>query len=106
MFVKTKNFNSEELAQFLELQKLSFSILQSAASRLMGGETEKEVARQLVKDYYSAGFTSFFIYPLFFSAKEPRFQEIGQLKNSILNVRRLMQATASFLMHRQFKMDF
>jgi len=64
MFVKTKNFNSEELAQFLELQKLSFSILQSAASRLMGGETEKEVARQLVKDYYSAGFTSFFHLPV------------------------------------------
>ena len=40
MFVKTKNFNSEELAQFLELQKLSFGILQSAASRLMGGETD------------------------------------------------------------------
>lgn len=59
MFVKTKNFNSEELAQFLELQKLSFSILQSAASRLMGGETEKEVARQLVKDYYSAGYYQF-----------------------------------------------
>ena len=64
MFVKTKNFNSEELAQFLELQKLSFSILQSAASRLMGGETKKEVARQLVKDYYSAGFTSFFHLPV------------------------------------------
>jgi len=46
MFVKTKNFNKEELANFLELQKLSFSILQSTASRLRGGETEKEVARQ------------------------------------------------------------
>lgn len=64
MFVKTKNFNAGELAQFLELQKQSFSILQSAASRLRGGETEKAVARQLVKDYYSAGFTSFFHLPV------------------------------------------
>lgn len=64
MFVKTKNFKTEELAQFLELQKLSFSILQLAASRLRGGETEKAVARQLVKDYYSAGFTSFFHLPV------------------------------------------
>lgn len=52
MFVKTNNFDREELAKFLELQQLSFSILQSAASRLRGGETEKEVAQQLVKDYY------------------------------------------------------
>lgn len=64
MFVKTKNFKTEELAQFLELQKLSFSILQLAASRLRGGETEKAVARQLVKDYYSAGFSSFFHLPV------------------------------------------
>lgn len=64
MFVKTNNFDREELAKFLELQRLSFSILQSAASRLRGGETEKEVAQQLVKDYYSAGFTSFFHLPV------------------------------------------
>ena len=64
MFVKINNFDREELAKFLELQWLSFSILQSAASRLRGGETEKEVAQQLVKDYYSAGFSSFFHLPV------------------------------------------
>lgn len=42
MFVKTNHFDREELAKFLELQRLSFSILQSAASRLRGGETEKK----------------------------------------------------------------
>jgi hypothetical protein len=94
------------LAQFLELQKLSFSILQSAASGLMGGETEKEVARQLVKDYYSAGFTSFFHLPVVLFGERTALPGDWTVENSILNVRRLMQATASFLMHRQFKMGF
>ena len=49
--VKTKNFSADELARFRDLQKQSFRILHAAASRLAGGETEKTVARQLVKDY-------------------------------------------------------
>jgi hypothetical protein len=64
MYVKTKNFSAHELGRFLELQRLSFSILQAAASRLAGGESEKEIARQLVKDYYAAGFKSFFHLPV------------------------------------------
>lgn len=64
MFVKTKSFSSDELAKFRELQQKSYSILESAASKLTGGETEKEVAHQLVKDYYASGASSFFHLPV------------------------------------------
>ncbi|MEO0344673.1 MAG: M24 family metallopeptidase [Pseudomonadota bacterium] len=64
MFVKTKNFSADELARFRDLQEQSFRILQSAALKLAGGETEQSVARQLVKDYYAAGFSSFFHLPV------------------------------------------
>ena len=64
MYVKTQNFNRRELDKFKELQQLSFKILQTAAARLVGGETEKEVAHQLVKDYYASGTKSFFHLPV------------------------------------------
>jgi|TARA_B110000305_G_scaffold11734_1_gene11121 hypothetical protein len=47
MFIKTKDLNVEDPAQFLELQQLSSSIFQSKASRLRGGETAKEIAISL-----------------------------------------------------------
>ena len=64
MFVKTKNFSADELARFKALQRTSFGILQAAAARLTGGETEKDVAHQLVKDYSANGFKSFFHLPV------------------------------------------
>jgi hypothetical protein len=44
MFIKTKDLNVEDPAQFLELQQLSSSIFQSKVSMLRGGETAKELA--------------------------------------------------------------
>ena len=44
MFIKTKDLNAEDPAQFLELQQLSSSIFQSKVSMLRGGETAKELA--------------------------------------------------------------
>ena len=44
MFIKTKDINAEDPAQFLELQQLSSSIFQSKVSMLRGGETAKELA--------------------------------------------------------------
>ncbi len=64
MYVKTQNFSAHELEKFLEFQQRSFSILTAAAARLAGGETGKEVARQLVMDYYATGFKSFFHLPV------------------------------------------
>jgi len=64
MLVKTHNFSAAELSQFRDLQRLSFGILEQAAARLSGGETEKEVARDLVKAYRGAGADSFFHLPV------------------------------------------
>jgi len=64
MMVKTEKFSQAELSQFLTRQQTSFNILKSAAAKLQGGETEKDVAHQLVKDYYASGATSFFHLPV------------------------------------------
>ena len=64
MLVKTKGFSDAMLARFKELQRLSFSILETAAAELREGQTEKEVARDLVMRYRRAGFTSFFHLPV------------------------------------------
>ncbi len=64
MFIKTKNFNEQELAHFCNLQRTSFSILEGIAGELVGGETEKEVAHELVKRYRKAGVDSFFHLPV------------------------------------------
>ena len=64
MFIKSEKFSASELSRFKELQQLSFSILRETASNLYGGETEKEVARLLVKKYKAAGVGSFFHLPV------------------------------------------
>ncbi|MEZ5922287.1 MAG: M24 family metallopeptidase [Parvularculaceae bacterium] len=64
MFVQAENFSENALARFRDLQRLSFSILEERAAKLHEGETEKEVARDLVKQYRAAGFTSFFHLPV------------------------------------------
>ena len=64
MFVKTQNFTAAMLSHFRELQTTSFAILEEAAAELSGGETEKEVAKALVKRYRAAGANSFFHLPV------------------------------------------
>ena len=64
MFVKTHNFTEAALSHFRELQRMSFAILEETAAGLSGGETEKEVAHQLVKRYRAAGAGSFFHLPV------------------------------------------
>ena len=64
MSIKTKGFTDKELSRFRDLQRTSFSILEEAASKLSGGETEKQVAHQLVKLYRTAGAGSFFHLPV------------------------------------------
>jgi len=64
MIVQTKGFSPAALERFKELQRRSFSILESAAATLGEGQTEKDVARSLVRKYREAGFTSFFHLPV------------------------------------------
>ncbi|MGB5324480.1 MAG: M24 family metallopeptidase [Pseudomonadales bacterium] len=64
MFIKTSKFTKAELAVFRDLQRRSFSILETVAGRLAGGETEKEVAHELVKSFRKAGADSFFHLPV------------------------------------------
>lgn len=62
--IKASNFTSKELERFLALQRVSFEILENTAAALEGGETEREVARALVKRYRAAGAQSFFHLPV------------------------------------------
>ncbi len=64
MFIKTHNFNDRALARFRDLQRESFAILEHTAATLAGGETEQEVAHQLVRRYRAAGAGSFFHLPV------------------------------------------
>ncbi|MGB5334372.1 MAG: M24 family metallopeptidase [Woeseiaceae bacterium] len=64
MFFKTHNFSTAALGRFRDLQRTSFAILEETAAELSGGETEKEVARLLVKRYRAAGADSFFHLPV------------------------------------------
>jgi len=64
MIVKTHNFTATALTRFRDLQRMSFSILEETAASLTGGETEKEIARTLVKRYRAAGAGSFFHLPV------------------------------------------
>jgi hypothetical protein len=64
MLVKTQGFSSSALAQFHKLQCQSFEILETVAATLVGGETEKEVARELVGRYRASGAGSFFHLPV------------------------------------------
>lgn len=64
MFIKSEKFSTSELSRFRTLQQLSFSILQETASNLSEGQTEKEVARLLVKKYKAACVGSFFHLPV------------------------------------------
>ena len=64
MLIKAKNFTEPELDRFRELQAISFSILETTAAELQLDQTEKEVAKILVRRYRDAGFTSFFHLPV------------------------------------------
>lgn len=64
MIVKTHNFSEASLARFRDLQRTSFRILEETAAGLSGGETEKDVARLLVRRYRAAGAGSFFHLPV------------------------------------------
>lgn len=64
MFIKTYKFSEAALNRFLDLQRRSFAILEETAAGLSGGETEKDVARLLVKRYRAAGAGSFFHLPV------------------------------------------
>jgi Xaa-Pro aminopeptidase len=64
MFIKTQNFTAAALSHFRDLQRTSFTILEETAAGLVGGETEKEVARALVKRYRAARAGSFFHLPV------------------------------------------
>ncbi|RZV54067.1 MAG: M24 family metallopeptidase [Pseudomonadales bacterium] len=64
MFVKSSNFNAKALARFRDLQRTSFAILEDTAASLSGGESEIDVAHELVKKYRAAGAGSFFHLPV------------------------------------------
>ena len=64
MLIKTKRFSRPDLARFGELQRLSFSILESTASELEAGVTEREVGRRLFRRYRGVGATGFFHLPV------------------------------------------
>ncbi len=64
MIVQTNDFSPAALARFRDLQRRSFAILENAAASLVVGQTEKDVARDLVRKYREAGFTSFFHLPV------------------------------------------
>ncbi len=64
MLVKTCNFSASALDHFRDLQRLSFSILETMAANLQQGQTEKEVTRALVRAYRDAGASSFFHLPV------------------------------------------
>ena len=62
--IQTHNFSHAQLSRFRELQRKSFEILERTAAGLNGGETEKEVARDLVGQYRKIGAGSFFHLPV------------------------------------------
>ncbi len=64
MLVKTRNFSVAALDHFRNLQRLSFSILETMAANLKQGQTEKDVTRDLVRAYRDAGASSFFHLPV------------------------------------------
>ena len=64
MFIKTKNFSASSLDHFRLLQRRSFRILEDMAASLTEGQTEKEIARALVRRYREAGAQSFFHLPV------------------------------------------
>lgn len=64
MLIKTRNFSLAALTRFRDLQRLSFSILENTAASLTAGDTEKSVARHIVKEYRAAGADSFFHLPV------------------------------------------
>lgn len=64
MLVRTRDFDRDELDRFLALQRRSFAVLEETAAGLVAGQTEREVARALVKRYRAAGAGSFFHLPV------------------------------------------
>ena len=64
MLVKTRRFSAEMLNNFRRYQQLSFKILEEMAAQLKAGDTEKAVAKKLVKRYREYGADSFFHLPV------------------------------------------
>lgn len=62
--IKSKDFSPEELNIFLLNQQTSFGILERMAVTLKEGDTEKDIAHALVKEYKRAGVNSFFHLPV------------------------------------------
>lgn len=62
--IKAQGFSPAQLSRFRDLQRQSFDLLERVAGRLVGGETEKEVGRELVREYRKLGAESFFHLPV------------------------------------------
>jgi len=62
--LKTHRFSDRQLDRFRELQRLSFSILQTEARALEPGMIERDVAHRLVQAYRREGVKSFFHLPV------------------------------------------
>lgn len=62
--IKASNFTPSQLEEFRQLQRKSFAILEQTAANLAGGESEKDVAHELVRLYRAAGAESFFHLPV------------------------------------------
>jgi len=80
MLFKTKNFSQDALDHFRELQRLSFSILENMAATLQEGQTERDVAKALVKAYRAAGTGSFFHLPVVLFAERTALPDDGDKK--------------------------
>lgn len=64
MLIKSKGFTDKELERFRSLQRTSFGILEAMAASLKEGQTEKDVAKSMVRAYRDAGASSFFHLPV------------------------------------------
>lgn len=80
MFFKTKNFSNESLSHFRDLQRTSFTILENMAASLTKGQSEKDIARELVKQYRAAGANSFFHLPVVLFGERTALPDDGSTK--------------------------
>ena len=76
--IQSQHFSTAALSRFRQLQRQSFEILETAAAGLNGGETEKEVARELVQQYRRIGAGSFFHLPVVLFGERTALPGIGR----------------------------
>ncbi len=62
--IRATGFSSATLERFAARQRWSFSILEQTAAELQPGQTEREVARALMRRYRASGATAFFHLPV------------------------------------------